>query len=228
MKRIFDAVRAIVLCLACAAPSLAAPAIQVLILSGHDHHDWRSTTPYLRQLLTDTGRFKVRVEEEPAGLTPDTLSKFDVLVLHYNGVRWPTATENAVLDFVRQGKGAVALHAATYTFSGLKTQGPEFHDKEFVQPPWPEWFDLIGGQYPNLPITGHAGRKVFAVKFTEPRHPITAGLPATFKISDELYHNLRMEPGMKILATAFDSSTNRDEPQLWVHPYGKGRVCYTA
>src|SRR5579862_3542066 len=90
------------------AASLAAAPIQALILTGHDHHDWRSTTPYLRQLLGKSGRFEVRVEEEPAGLTADTLAKFDVLILHYNGVRWPAVTENAVLDFVRAGKGAVA------------------------------------------------------------------------------------------------------------------------
>ena len=217
-----------VLYLALAGRLAAAPAIQALIITGHDHHDWRSTTPYLRHLLDATGRFETRVEEEPAGLTAATLAKFDVLILHYNGVRWPDVTEKAVLDFVRQGKGAVALHAAAYTFNGLKTQGPEFHDKEFIQAPWPEWFLAVGAAYPKPPISGHAGRKVFTVKFTEPNHPITAGLPPTFKISDELYHNLRMEPGMEVLATAFDSTTNRDEPQLWVHPYGKGRVCYTA
>src|SRR5579862_3985097 len=130
--------------LAMSAIGVAARPIQVLILSGHDHHDWRATEPYLHKLLDDAGRFEVRVEEEPAGITADTLSNFDVLVLHYNGVRWPAATENAVLDFIRSGKGAVALHASTYTFAGLKTQGPEFHDKEFIQPAWPEWWKLIG------------------------------------------------------------------------------------
>jgi hypothetical protein len=46
----------------------AEPDIQALIITGRDHHDWQSTTPYLRKLLTDTGRFAVRVEEEPAGI----------------------------------------------------------------------------------------------------------------------------------------------------------------
>ena len=207
----------------------AAPAIQALILTGHDHHDWRSTTPYLRKLLEESGRFEVRVEEEPAGITAGTLARFDVLILHYNGVRWPAATEQAVLDFVRAGKGAVALHAATYTFAGLKTQGPEFHDREFVEPAWTEWWKLVGAHWPLAPgASGHAGRKVFTVKFSEPRHPITAGLPATFRISDELYHNLPREEGLEVLATAFDQSTRKDEPQLWAHRYGSGRVVYEA
>ena len=42
-------------------------AVRVLILSGRNNHDWRTTTPFLRKLLTDSGRFDVRVCEEPAG-----------------------------------------------------------------------------------------------------------------------------------------------------------------
>jgi hypothetical protein len=61
-----------------------------LIITGRDHHDWQSTTPHLRKLLTDTGRFAVRAEEEPAGITPATLAKYDVVILHYNGPRWGT------------------------------------------------------------------------------------------------------------------------------------------
>ena len=43
--------------------------IRVLILSGRNNHDWRTTTPFLRKILVDSGRFDVRVEEEPAGIT---------------------------------------------------------------------------------------------------------------------------------------------------------------
>jgi len=217
--------------LLCPAVLPAAPVIRTLIISGHDHHDWRSTTPYLRKLLDDTGRFEVRVEEEPTGITAATLENFDVLILHYNGLRWPAETEKAVLDAIRSGKGAVALHAATYTFGGLKTQGPEFHDKEFFQPPWADWGKMIGAHWRISPPSGHSGRKVFTVKFPNTTHPITQGL-APFRISDELYHNLITEPDLEVLATAYDkpgqNGTGKDEPQIWVHNYGKGRVCYTA
>jgi uncharacterized protein len=210
----------------------AAQPIQALIITGHDHHDWRSTTPYLVKLLNDAGRFEVRVEEAPAGITADTLAPYDVLILHYNGVRWPAGTEKAVLDAVRGGKGAVAVHAATYTFSGLKTQGPEFHDKEFIEPRWVDWGMMVGAYWDRTPpASGHSGRKVFTVKFPNTSHPITQGL-SSFRISDELYHNLRTGPGLEVLATAFDNpkqgGTGKDEPQIWVHNYGKGRVCYTS
>ena len=54
--------------------------IRVLIFSGRNNHDWRTTTPFLRKILVNSGRFDVRVEEEPAGITAATLAAYDVLV----------------------------------------------------------------------------------------------------------------------------------------------------
>src|SRR5208337_609767 len=52
--------------------------IRVLILSGRNNHDWRTTTPFLRKTLVESGRFDVRVEEEPMGITDATLAAYDV------------------------------------------------------------------------------------------------------------------------------------------------------
>ena len=57
----------------------------VLLISGRNNHDWRSTTPFLRKTLVDSGRFDVRVEEEPMGITAATLAAYDVLALDYDG-----------------------------------------------------------------------------------------------------------------------------------------------
>ena len=94
--------------------------IRVLIFSGRNNHDWRTTTPFLRKILVDSGRFDVRVEEEPAGITAATLAAYDVLVIDYEGPRWGEVTEKAVENFVKQGKGLVAVHGANYTFTGLE------------------------------------------------------------------------------------------------------------
>jgi hypothetical protein len=100
------------------------PRVRVLILTGESDfpsHDWRVTTPVLRGLLERTGRFDVRAAEEVRGITAAALSGYDVLVLHYNGPRWPAETEKAVEDFVRDGKGMVALHAINYgSFLGME------------------------------------------------------------------------------------------------------------
>ena len=73
--------------------------IRVLIFSGRNNHDWRTTTPFLHKFLVDSGRFDVRVEEEPVGVTAATLAAYDVLVLDYQGPRWGKVTEKAVVEF---------------------------------------------------------------------------------------------------------------------------------
>jgi predicted dehydrogenase len=81
--------------------------LRVLILSGRNNHDWRASTPHLRRILDATGRFDVRVTEEPSGLTAESLRPYDVLVSDYCGPRWGETAEKAVAAFVQSGKGLV-------------------------------------------------------------------------------------------------------------------------
>jgi type 1 glutamine amidotransferase len=207
--------------------------IRVLILSGRNNHDWRATTPFLRKILVDSGRFDVRVEEEPAGVTAATLAAYDVLVLDYEGPRWGDVTERAVENFVKQGKGLVAVHAANYAFTGLEVLADNHKPSGLQQPPWLEYLQMVGGWWTEgRPKTAHAPRHCFTVKFIDHEHPITRGLAESFRISDELYHSPQMSPGAHILATAFDDPANggtgKDEPLMWTVNYGQGRVFYTA
>ena len=207
--------------------------IRALILSGRNNHDWRATTPYLRDLLVNSGRFDVRVVEEPAGLTESTLAAYDVLIADYNGPRWGAAAESAVEAFVRSGKGLVGVHAASYAFGGLVVLGDKHVRTGISEPPWPAWAEMTGGAWSEAPPkTGHGKRHSFTVKFKDKAHPIAMGLPETFEINDELYHNMRMKPNARVLATAWDNpaidGTGRDEPILWTVPFGRGRVFHTT
>ena len=97
----------IAVCAALAAPllAIAAQPARILIVTGqsdYPYHDWRSTTPFLEQVLERTGRFDVRVTEEPKGLTREALAGFDAVLLNYNGPRWGTEAETALEDFVRR------------------------------------------------------------------------------------------------------------------------------
>jgi hypothetical protein len=101
-----------------------AEAIRTLIVTGHTdiHHDWRTMSPMLAELLTSTGRFDVRITEEFRGAGPETLEPYDLVVLNYFGrfepwgrepeIRWGRRAEQALYDHVAAGKGCVVYHAS--------------------------------------------------------------------------------------------------------------------
>jgi type 1 glutamine amidotransferase len=215
------------------APFFQPGKLRALILSGRNNHDWRTTTPQLRRILEESGRFDVRVTEEPAGLTAETLVPYNLLVLDYNGPRWGAVAERAVESFVRSGKGMIALHAASYSFGDAVILGDNHVRTGLREPPWPEYARMIGATWSEQePRSGHGDRHVFQVKWVNRVHPVSAGAEETFAISDELYHNLRLQQGIRVLATAFDApdkrGTGKHEPVAWTVDYGKGRVFYTT
>jgi hypothetical protein len=233
MTRLSSTVLAIIFCvgsLIAQAPPLAQapppPKIKVLILTGVNNHKWALTTPVLREILEQTGRFEVRVNEEGRGNGPETFAPYDVLLLNYNDMKhtsgpwWDARAREAMLDFVRNGKGLVSYHASNNAFWG-----------------WDDFDKLVGGTWRDT--AGHAPYHAYTVKIVDAENPITLGIPTTFAETDELYHGLSMQPDIHVLATAFDDPANcgkngkgcgtgKDEPLIWTVKYGSGRVFQTA
>lgn len=207
------------------------PKLQALIITGQNGHDWRATTPVLRKLLEETGRFEVRVTEEFRGAGAETLAPYDVVVLNYYdgnkpALRWGEGAETALLNFVRGGKGLVVYHFSTAAFNG-----------------WTEFEKMCGANW--RPNNGHhSPRHDFTVQIKDSGHPITRGLPGSFpQGNDELYANLKWqaEGSFHVLATAWDDHSlyhpvekqplpgaGLNQPVLWTVDYGSGRVFVTA
>jgi len=90
--------------------------VRVLVLSGRNGHDWRTSSLFLKKVLEDTGRFDLGLEAEPNGIDAETLAPFDVLVVDYCGPLWLAVTEKAVEVFVRSGKGLDEIYYAPGEF----------------------------------------------------------------------------------------------------------------
>jgi type 1 glutamine amidotransferase len=112
-----------------------------------------------------------------------------------------TAHVNAVTEFVRSGKGCVAIHLAAVPFN-----------EDFTQ--------MLGGRF----IT-HPPIQEFAIQVDDPLHPITNGI-TSFKVIDELYITDHDPSSIHILLSA--SFEEKQSPMTWVKPYGAGRVVYIA
>jgi type 1 glutamine amidotransferase len=212
------------------------PKLQVLIITGQNGHDWKGTTPVLKQELEDTGRFEVRVTEEFRGAGPETLAPYDLVVVNYYernqpALLWGDRANNALLDFVRGGKGLVLYHFSIAAFTG-----------------WIDYEKMSAGNW-RAGNGHHSARHDFSVDIKDPKHPIMAGLKTPLAVqSDELYANLKWQPEgtYHVLATAYDdhslyddkasdarnkqpmSGAGVNEPMLWTTQYGAGRVFITA
>ena len=229
MKHIFRTLLLMTVSLASAQTPTAK--IQALIITGQNGHDWRATTPVLRKILEDTGRFEVRVTEEFRGAGPETLAPYDVVILNYYDkkqpdLRWGERADAALENYVRAGKGLVVYHFAMAAFDG-----------------WAQYEKMCGANW--RPNNGHhSPPHDFTVQIQDTEHPITKGMkPSLPQTNDELYANLKWQPegAYHVLATAWDDHSKYkpgekqpipgaglNQPMLWTVNYGNGRVFVTA
>ena len=229
--------------------------LKALIVTGQSSrsHNWEVSSLILKQLLEQTGLFKVDIAASPPkgsdmeDFRPN-FAAYNVVVLDYNGSEhpderlqegdaWSEQTKTAFVEYVKSGGGVVTFHSADNSF-----------------PEWKEFNEIIGlggwgnrdersGPYvrlrdgkfvlDNSPGRGgsHPPRHEFQVVTRDREHPITKGLPEKWMhAEDELYSQLRgPAKNLTVLATAYaDTSlrggTGEHEQVLFTIQYGQGRV----
>jgi type 1 glutamine amidotransferase len=189
--------------------------IRVLLLSGQNNHDWRSTTPKLVEILRESGKFAVRVTDDPASLTPEELASQDVLLSNWNAfgldpktAAWPKRVQRAYLDFVKRGRGHVVVHAGSASFPDWAAYG------RLTLATWKK------GQ------TSHGPIHEFPVRIERTAHPVTEGIEP-FTIRDELWNGPGLAEGAEVLASSFSGTaqggTGQWEPSVLAGRFGEGR-----
>jgi type 1 glutamine amidotransferase len=188
--------------------------IKVLIWSGSNNHDWKSTTSFLNNIFSESGLFLVDITEKPDTLRLADLKKFDVIVSNWNSwpqnnIRWPEATENALLNFIKEGGGFVTFHSSTSAFYE-----------------WPGFKEISTGSW-IMDSTWHGKRSATHVMIDNKSHPITREM-SDFFIFDELWVNTRQNNKFEVLGSALNEDISEKglckQPALMVSEYGKGKI----
>jgi putative heme-binding domain-containing protein len=184
--------------------------IRTLIVGGGSSHDFdRWFHKADLATLEKTGLAAVSYTDQIDTILP-RLDSLDVLCLTLNQPITNTELRKAMFQFAESGKGLLLVHAGLW-----------YNWKD-----WPEYNRVLaGGGARSHPRYGE-----FEVKVTEPDHPLMAGVPASFKISDELY---RFEPDpegtpIHVLATALEEKAGKTYPVVWIVKHPKAKIaCIT-
>lgn len=185
--------------------------------------------------------------DQPAAallMNPEAMRDFDALVLYDMPGLDFEAPENARLyrdpspelqagfrSLLEQGKGVVALHHALAGW-----------------PTWAEYHEWLGGQFfyhpgtwrgAPVPDSGYCHDVTHEITVAAD-HPVTAGLPASFTLTDELYLCQVLESGVTPLLRS-NAAFDRDQfwsadlavrsqmfsREGWDHPRGSNLVGWT-
>jgi uncharacterized protein len=168
----------------------------------------------LQEIGKNSGVFEtVNSQNAIEALTRDNLKKFDGLFFYTTGMILPDGEpREALLEFVKSGKGFVGVHSATDTFAEFKPY-VSFINGNFDGHPW--------GAGETCAFTNH-----------EPTHATVKMWPAEFKWKDEIYQYKGYDPkAVRVLLSLNMADTKTKGgyhvPVCWVRDYGDGRLFYT-
>jgi uncharacterized protein len=176
--------------------------IEVLFL-GHasEHHNSGKYAPMLAAALAKDG-INFSYTTDPNDLNPQNLAKYDAVLLYANHDSATPAQAQALLDFVRSGKGFIPIHSASHCFR---------NSADVIR--------MIGGQFDKHDTA------TFATTTIRPDHVVMKGL-TPFTTWDETYIHKNLNPDDVVLQERVQG--DHHEPWTWVRTEGEGRVFYTA
>ena len=206
---------------ASAAPAAAQTArYDVLVFSkttGFRHTDAIDAGKAGIQAMGVEKNFNVTLTEDATTFTDAGLRPYEVVVmLHTDGEGILTANQRTAFErWYQRGKGLVGIHAAANA------------DRN--------WDWMTEGRGGSL-FNNHPAIQQATVNVTDPNHPATQGIPATWVRTDEWYNFTKEPEGVHVLAKLDENTYNEedgtpeadDHPIAWCSNFDRGRHFYTG
>jgi type 1 glutamine amidotransferase len=157
---------------------------------------------WLRRALRRLPDVTLRQVPTLESLLRQPLAQIRGMVLYFHQQRASPAALAALEDFVSNGGGLLALHAATASF-----------------PEEDRYFEILGGRFRH-----HGPVGTFQVLPVSDRDQIFGSIPA-FTVRDELYVHEYDENNRIHFYTEVDGER---QPMVWTRTHGQGRVVYSS
>jgi type 1 glutamine amidotransferase len=186
--------------------------------AGFKHDVLPVSDEIMQEIGKRTGAFEATITQDCALISGPSLKNYSAVVFYTTGeLPMDDTQKQALVEFVRAGRGLVGIHSATDTFYK-----------------WPGYLEMIGGYF-----DGHPWHQEVTVRVEDRKHPATAHLPETFTIKDEIYQFrdwsrsgvrvlLSLDPSSVDLTKKGVKRTDKDFALAWTREFGRGRVFYTA
>lgn len=175
----------------------------------------------IEMMGTKTGAYTTDFSREYDVFDAANLAKYDAVVLNNTtNLKLSDAQQQALLAFVRGGKGLIGIHAATDNFNQ-----------------WPDGAKMLGALFNGHPWGGGG---TWAFKVDEPGHPLAKAFAGKgFKLKDEIYEMKdpysRANCRVLLSLDLSDPDTggkggraDKDFAVAWIRKEGAGRVFYSS
>jgi uncharacterized protein len=213
--------------------------------SGYEHSviSWKNGQPsFAEKVLLELGKkndWEFTFSKDGSKFSKEYLDQFDAVFFYTTGDLCSEGTDKnppmtpagkqALIDYVRSGKGFIGSHAATDTFhtDNESKKGPDryVNHGEKADP----YARFIGGEF-----IIHGSQQVATNTVIDPKFPGFENVGSSFAFTEEWYSLKDFSPDDHVL-TVIDAPHMKGSmyerppyPNTWARMEGNGRVFYTA